>query len=107
MHSRAWSTRWLGRFCLSRSHGRSGWPRSAPRWRFPWAMSCGHALAAHALDPSGLASHKPRLFWSRRGAMITPVLPTYARTDIAFVRGEGASLYAEEIGRAHVLTPVT
>ncbi len=28
--------------------------------------------------------------------MITPVLPTYARTDIAFVRGEGASLYAED-----------
>jgi len=25
-----------------------------------------------------------------------PVLPTYARTDIAFVRGEGASLYAED-----------
>jgi acetylornithine/N-succinyldiaminopimelate aminotransferase len=28
--------------------------------------------------------------------MITPVLPTYARADIAFVRGEGASLYAED-----------
>ena len=28
--------------------------------------------------------------------MITPVLPTYARIDIAFVRGEGASLYAED-----------
>jgi acetylornithine/N-succinyldiaminopimelate aminotransferase len=25
-----------------------------------------------------------------------PVLPTYARTDIAFVRGEGVSLYAED-----------
>ena len=28
--------------------------------------------------------------------MYPPVLPTYARTDIAFVRGEGASLYAED-----------
>ena len=28
--------------------------------------------------------------------MITPVLPTYARADIAFVRGEGTSLYAED-----------
>jgi acetylornithine/N-succinyldiaminopimelate aminotransferase len=28
--------------------------------------------------------------------MITPVLPTYSRADIAFVRGEGASLYAED-----------
>ena len=28
--------------------------------------------------------------------MITPVLPTYSRADIAFVRGEGASLFAED-----------
>jgi acetylornithine/N-succinyldiaminopimelate aminotransferase len=28
--------------------------------------------------------------------VIPSVLPTYARTDIAFVRGEGASLYAED-----------
>ncbi len=28
--------------------------------------------------------------------MIPSVLPTYARTDIAFVRGEGANLYAED-----------
>jgi len=28
--------------------------------------------------------------------MITPVLPTYARIDIAFVRGEGASLFAQD-----------
>ena len=28
--------------------------------------------------------------------MIAPVLPTYSRTDIAFVRGEGAYLFAED-----------
>ena len=28
--------------------------------------------------------------------MVTPVLPTYVRTDVAFVRGEGACLFAED-----------
>src|ERR1700733_13439505 len=28
--------------------------------------------------------------------MVTPVLPTYIRADVAFVRGEGASLFAED-----------
>jgi len=28
--------------------------------------------------------------------MVTPVLPTYVRADVAFVRGEGANLYAED-----------
>ncbi|MCW8971392.1 MAG: aminotransferase class III-fold pyridoxal phosphate-dependent enzyme, partial [Rhodospirillales bacterium] len=33
--------------------------------------------------------------------MITPVMPTYARYDVAFVKGEGAYLYAED-GRRYL-----
>ena len=37
-----------------------------------------------------------------RGEMIPAVMPTYARADVAFERGEGAYLYATD-GRRYVL----
>src|SRR4030095_4452140 len=65
--------------------------RGLPGHRAPSRPRRTHVTAAQAGAPAGAAMAAPKA-----PATITPVMPTYARADVAFERGEGPYLYATD-----------